>query len=515
VPSRAAYHPAASTGRETELKLHARPEDLATLAGHPVLAAAREGAALEQHQLTTYYDTPDLALARAGVALRVREFDRRRWIQGLKTLCGTASGDAVAVAVRREWEWPLAGPTPDAALLAGAEIGRLLPAEAAAALTPIFATDVRRTTLVIRPDSLTAIEVALDRGVLRAGEAERPICEVELELLAGPVGPLFDLALALHQAVPLRIATESKADAGFHLVTGEPARPRQPAPLALAATTTVAEAFRHAVRHALGALLDNEAAALAALEDEPGAELSALHTLRAALRRLRNALALFEPALASGATAALAAECRDLAAGLGPAHRWTRVAALAPTTPATAPALAAAQRAANQLARATILGAGFTRLVLTFGAWIEQERWAADADEAHRALLARPMSDLAGPWLEHLHRRVRKADPQSRESGAVADEGLKRLRRRLRRFHDALDILRGLYAPAETRVLLAAVEALRTELDALNDLALTRTLLGSVAGSEADAGLPQQIAARQQALADSLRAFRAAAPFWK
>ena len=62
----------ARQAKEIELKLEFDPADAARLASHPAL---RAGSAphLEHQLISTYFDTPDGALHKAGVYLRVRE----------------------------------------------------------------------------------------------------------------------------------------------------------------------------------------------------------------------------------------------------------------------------------------------------------------------------------------------------------------------------------------------------------------------------------------------------------
>jgi triphosphatase len=59
---------------ETELKLYAAPGDLAKLRAAIPLLAAVIGKPRTKRVVTDYYETPDLALARSGVALRVPGF---------------------------------------------------------------------------------------------------------------------------------------------------------------------------------------------------------------------------------------------------------------------------------------------------------------------------------------------------------------------------------------------------------------------------------------------------------
>ncbi len=94
--------------REVELKLHVAPADLARVAALPSVLEQAEGAATVRHLRTVYFDTPDLRLFAQGVALRVRR-DGDRFTQTLKTVNSATSSDSAGVAVRREWDWPVAG----------------------------------------------------------------------------------------------------------------------------------------------------------------------------------------------------------------------------------------------------------------------------------------------------------------------------------------------------------------------------------------------------------------------
>ena len=297
------------------MKLHVAPSDLARLARHPALVGLQQGTATSTRLYTVYFDTPDLRLARFGVALRVRR-QGGQYFQTVKTLSGGNSGDAAAVAVRREWEWPISGEDPDISLLTLEGVREVVPQEALPEIRPMFMTDFQRTTLMLRPDPLTAIEVALDTGEIRAGTTYRPISEVELELKAGPVTALFDLARELQRIVPMRISADNKASAGFALVTGRLPEPAKAPPLGLTPAATVADGFRHIVRNCMSHVLANEACVLAGGNDE------GIHQMRVALRRLRSAFSLFDDVIASGDAKALKDEVRWLTDRLGPARDW-------------------------------------------------------------------------------------------------------------------------------------------------------------------------------------------------
>src|SRR5690242_14750509 len=89
---------------EIELKFLLRPGADPSLMLAPALQAA--GAPHVSHLRSVYFDTPDLALRRKGVVLRLRH-DGQRTVQTVKS-AGTALG-------RGEWESDVAGDAPDVA----------------------------------------------------------------------------------------------------------------------------------------------------------------------------------------------------------------------------------------------------------------------------------------------------------------------------------------------------------------------------------------------------------------
>lgn len=518
--------PHGTAAREVELKLHVAPADLARLAGLPAILERADGPAKIRNLRTVYFDTPDLRLFANGVALRVRR-DGDRFIQTLKTVNSASPGDSAAVAVRREWEWPVPGETPDFVVLAAEGVAGLIPADARDTIVPLFVTNFRRTTLLVRPDPLTAIEVAVDEGEVTAGSASAPISEVELELKAGRVGRLFDLALHLQRAVPMRIGTESKAEIGLRLVTGSLPAPVEPEPLGLSPITTVAEAYRHIVRHALRQFLANEACALA------GDDVEGLHRMRVALRRLRIAHRLFAPLVASAEADRLVAESRTLAKQLGPARGWDVLLsgvidplASSPKAPEGLPALAAAARNAGsgpaREAVAAILAPGCTTTILAFAAWLEEGRWVTDAAPARRAELNAPVAGVAGGWLSA--RLAKLGKTAKMPEGARERE---KLRRRLRTLRYTAELFRGLYAGttvAATQPFIAALDALLAALDADHDAATSRKMLNALPRIEKTADpltvaaaatwIDRQADKRRKALPELWKRFREAPVFW-
>src|SRR3569833_3075081 len=95
----------ASGGREVELKLRIARADVPRLLRHSAVRSARRAPARTARLVSIYFDTADDALARAGIALRLRR-DGTRWVQTLK---GPAdSGSGAGIASRPEFDHPLA-----------------------------------------------------------------------------------------------------------------------------------------------------------------------------------------------------------------------------------------------------------------------------------------------------------------------------------------------------------------------------------------------------------------------
>lgn len=196
---------------ETELKLSMTPANLDRAGGWLETRGAEEqGEPLTL--LNRYYDTPGGALNAERVALRVRATGSG-YIQTLKTR-GHLQGAALA---RKEWEWPRPEASLDLTLLADTPMADH---PALAHLEPVFDTDFQRRVMMLdwtEQGAWARIECALDNGVIRAGEREQPLCELELELKDGDAGLLSRVATALSASVPALLNSISKAEQGYHL----------------------------------------------------------------------------------------------------------------------------------------------------------------------------------------------------------------------------------------------------------------------------------------------------------
>ena len=296
-------------------------------------AVAGRDAVPRQRLQAVYFDTDDRALARAGMALRIRR-EGRRWIQTLK-----AAGDDGLT--RAEHNVPLPAPgaeapaAVDVALHDGTPAGERLRAvlgdRTAAALSPLYRTDVRRRSRQLRT-RLGVVELAFDEGAIIAGERRLPVCELEIELVSGAPLAVVDAARRWVLRHGLWLDTRSKAERGDLLARGvafEPAR--KAGDVALDDDMTWSEGRRAVLLSCLRQIAVNGSQVASGVFDDEH-----LHQLRVGLRRLRTALRIF----ASADTAELALQAAVLFRRCGAAR--DRVAIGAPLERQLADALASA-----------------------------------------------------------------------------------------------------------------------------------------------------------------------------
>lgn len=201
---------------EQEIKLLVSQDTELDLLALPWLTELLEAAPSRIHLLSTYFDTPDKALQRFGAGLRLRRIGEK-WLQTVK-----CSGEAEnGLHQRKEWEFPLSGPEFDKDLLAKTALAPLLTkSDIWSAIEPVFTTEFERQILPLRLAGGTTVEMAYDRGEVRAGERRTRIHEIELELKQGDVKNLQQLAEKLKAALPLQYSNISKAGQGYALSQG-------------------------------------------------------------------------------------------------------------------------------------------------------------------------------------------------------------------------------------------------------------------------------------------------------
>ncbi len=252
-----------------------------------------------------YFDTPDLRLQKLGYTLRVRASGEKR-VQTVKADDGGHGGGLFA---RAEWEMPVASDEPviDSRTPLAATLG-----DAADMVGPVFNIEVERRTWAVK-EGAAEIELVLDRGLVRAGERQAPICEAELEIKSGQPAALFSLARRIEAAVPVRLGVVAKSERGYRLLGSAPSCFKAE-PMTLRAGLGAQEAFATIVRACVRQYRLNEDLLLDQYDPK------ALHQARVAVRRLRSALTLFKAKLADQHVTRFQDDLRWLANLLGEAR---------------------------------------------------------------------------------------------------------------------------------------------------------------------------------------------------
>lgn len=154
-------------GIEFELKYRATPE---------IQAQIRKSGTWQTISMeTTYYDTPSNALSR-------RHFTLRRRLENGKSVC-TLKAPAGELG-RGEWETECG--SIEAAISELCKLGcpEILPFLVAEGLEEVCGARFTRQAATVKTPA-AVLEIALDQGILFAGEKQIPLCEVEVELKEG------------------------------------------------------------------------------------------------------------------------------------------------------------------------------------------------------------------------------------------------------------------------------------------------------------------------------------------
>jgi inorganic triphosphatase YgiF len=268
--------------QEIELKL-AFPAESRSIVLNAVTKIGAERAGRAQMLINTYYDTPELALSQARVALRTRKTGRR-WLQTVKCAAESQGG----LSSRPEWEQPYHDHFDFSAIDAPAT--RALLETHADRIIPLFTTNFRRETFILRPRVGVSIHLMVDSGSVDANGRSEPISELELELDEGRPQDLFAAACMLATDLPLLPFDPSKAERGYRLFGRNTTDPKNSL-VVEANTQAPLEAFRDLARQSVTAWASNQYAAPLAKNPEY------IHQLRLTLRRLRNLIRLFAPVL--------------------------------------------------------------------------------------------------------------------------------------------------------------------------------------------------------------------------
>jgi len=426
-----------------------------------------------------YHDSPDGALHRAGIALRLRR-EGRRWVQTVK--CRAGGRGALQEAEEHTVPAPggrlVPGAIPDPALRE-----RILGLAGDGGLSPqaVVTTRRRRVSLARAGDEA---EIALDAVTIAAGGSEAAFHELEIEHVAGSTALIFTLAGELLPDGGLDFSTLSKAERARMLADegriAPPLAPRKAAKgLAPRPGMAAEQAARAVLRDCFAQIAAN--AEVIRKSDTPEGP----HQLRIGLRRLRTALALFRPAIGGAEATRLAERARDLAAEVGRVRDLdvlideivapaAGVPALAEGAGALRADLAARAEAGRAALRAHLESAGVQALLLDLGAFIEARGWLDPADISQSVRLAEPVERLARA---RLAARWRKIEKRARNLADMDIEHRHDLRKELKKLRYGIEFLGPTLSEKRSRVLLSRLKRLQDVFGGLNDAAMAEALL--------------------------------------
>ena len=450
--------------REYELKLTITPDDISALKGADILNDARAQTASEFNN--HYFDDAKRSLEKSGAALRIRH-------QGGKFLQTLKSND---VGLRRN-EWEVEVPTGEPDLDAvGKQPGakkvakRVLQEE----LQPIFETTFIREAWTVERDG-AEIEVALDKGDVRAGSGRENISEVELELKKGEPQALFEVAFELLGVASLRPALSSKSDRGYRLSQASSDRLNRNLRLTFHRDTPVRDAARLLIHACLEQILHNEKLL------REGRRPDALHQTRVGFRRLRAALSLFSP-MFNGEMDGAKADVNKVARLLGDARDLDVF--LQQTSKNVPPALVDApgfhdlieeyarrRNRAYSSAIEALEGKEFARMILTILHVAEAGAWRADKGAAKKiGAFAGAVLNRKKTRLVRLGRTIKKLGPGERHE----------LRIKAKKLAYMAEFFRSIAKRDSYRKTMKALKTIQGVLGNANDARVTAAMMAQI-----------------------------------
>jgi triphosphatase len=500
--------------REIELKFQLSPGSRAVLEASSVFAAAE---ARQLHQLTTYFDTPDGVLEKAGLTLRVRQSGNTR----IQTVKSRSNGRGAALN-RSEWEWQIGQDRPDVERLAKTRKLAKVAKQIKGRLEPVFITDIRRTIRLLHLDRKSIVEAAIDVGRIRAGVVSEAVSELELELKGGDLGTMYRLAVQLQALAPLWISTESKAARGWHLRTGQTEGAQEAQWPKLGRSTQAARGLHEIIGRTLGHLIANIGPTLRG--DPEG-----MHQMRIALRGCRAALKLFELHLDAKTTGQFDEALQRFGRIFGAARDWdvfclrTLPAAMEDLPGERLRDLNQVAEVQRQAAHAVVVeavwGQHFTALVLGLAVWTEAG--AARPSTLGDDRMGKRLVSLAPSLLDRV---ARKAAKRARHAGRLSVEELHRLRKALDKLCDDVKYLAGLFPVGAANAYRGRCEDVQEILGMANDAVVTKQLARKlVTDSRPDLAEPagalvlwskRRRQKTMQGLKGALKHFRATPAFW-
>ena len=400
------------SGREIELKLELDQSAQDTLKRMGAIDGFTAGRAVTKTLQSIYFDTPDQALRKAKISLRVRK-SGRSWVQTAKIGTGVVAGLSSPI----ESEHPVKGRALDFSVIEDPDVVKVLMKTIGdAPLSECFETVMRRTTRELtRAQDDTRIELAFDTGNILAGEGSQPLVELEMELLEGPGQAIFDAAKGLLKDAPFRFSPYSKAERGYRFAEGrhpDTAEPCFAEKISFAPGISVELAFRDVLRSCLKQVSENRLVVIGSRDPEGP------HQLRVGLRRLRSAFRLFKPVLNPATVTPLDRMARSIAGEAGSMRDLDvlideivePLAAKAPESLSLDILLAQLSASRSEATRNAVVehlkSAEVNEFLLALAAYTEGRGWLDPENFDQTALLAQPIETYSSKALAKQWKKV-------------------------------------------------------------------------------------------------------------
>jgi inorganic triphosphatase YgiF len=463
---------------EIELKLLLDKKMSSEIWARLTASKLAHGAPVTKSLRSIYLDTPEHALNKAGIALRLRR-DGRRWIQGVKTR-GTLHGGLSQVG-------ELENPAPGGRLCLDAISDSSIREEIVdrvngAPLQPICETVITRRTSELMLSDGTRAELALDTGEVRAGDRSAELSELEIELLAGNASGLFDIAQLLLPDGGLQFSRLSKAARGYLLAQegriDPPLAPRNAQNILLDPAQTAEQAARDVLRECLDQIATN-VRVVRELDDAEGP-----HQLRVGLRRLRSAFSVYASVLGNTAMKRLDGEARWLGREVGNlrdldvvandmARREAETHPDEPGLSALAEVVARQARERREQLRKLLAGARVQAFLIDLARFVETRGWLVAQDFGQTERLAAPIVALAR---QSLNKRWKKTAKHARGLATLTVEQRHELRKELKKLRYAVEFFCSLYPAKRIDPFLKRLKKLQTVFGDLNDAATLKAM---------------------------------------
>ncbi|MCR9136426.1 MAG: CHAD domain-containing protein [Alphaproteobacteria bacterium] len=293
---------------ELELKLKIDAEAARRLRDKPALLKMALFQSSQSDLRSIYFDTADFRLRRKRASLRVR-WDGRQWVQTLKRRTRLKHGLSNPVEIESIVQ---CSDVDIAGIDDPAHRSWLKKVVSGKRLSPVFETNMRRSTTLIDVGGTGTVEVVIDAGTVGNEERSHEFSEVELELKAGTAHAILTTSEILFDQECVAASDSSKAERGYALIAGagnatqsakSGRRFQKPA---LSVQTPMDEALKMIGRSAADQVLGNWDLLLGS--DHPEVP----HQLRVGLRRFRTALKIIKSSTGATDLQRLSKDARQL-----------------------------------------------------------------------------------------------------------------------------------------------------------------------------------------------------------